>query len=88
VFISPAKKVITLLVALEGVILAVMTVADEVVVTVEVDTALTTCNTVPAVLFVSIVPVTAGTVTVKLLAVFVGTSSMLPPLAAASLTPI
>jgi len=37
---------------------------------------------------VAIVPVEAGTVTVKLLAVFVGTSSMLPPLAAASLTPI
>jgi hypothetical protein len=37
---------------------------------------------------VSIVPVEAGTVTVKLLAVFVGTSSMLPPLVAASLSPI
>jgi hypothetical protein len=34
------------------------------------------------------VPVPAGIVAVKLLAVFVGTSSTLPPLAAANLTPI
>jgi hypothetical protein len=37
---------------------------------------------------VKAVAVTAGTVTVKLLAVFVGISSMLPPLAAESLTPM
>ena len=56
----------------------------------EVVVAVTTCNNLPtpAPPCSAIVPVEAGTVTVNALAVFVGTSSMLPPLAAANLTPM